>query len=725
MPLDELAAYACGDTTLAYLLDRRTGRVGMTLYPTAMAGRRVRRRETLAGLPFIDSIPGAGGIRAAELDPLVHLKLVGDPYSGAFAQGRTMRNAPSVDRFRYRRQEVSRESAATRVLTVLESAEGLQLEHTVAWQAGDHVAAVSTRFVNGSDEPVTLELLTSFSLGGVTPFHPADAPGRLRVHRFRSGWSAEGRHVTETLESLHLERSWSGAGLFAERFGQVGSMPVRGWFPFVAVEDVEAGVLWGATLAWAGSWQLEIARQHDEVCLSGGLADREFGHWMCTLAPGDSVTTPAATVGCVQGDVDDLCDRLTAPMARAADAHPAVEHALPIIYNEFCATWGNPRHDHLVRLADTLKGSGVRYLVIDAGWYQGRSGNWDSAQGDWEPSPRLFPKGLAATADAIRDRGLIPGLWFEFEVVGKDSAAFGMAAHHLHRDGLPITVRGRRFWNLNDPAVIDYLSTRVIGLLERCGFGYLKIDYNETLGIGCEDGAPRSLGEGLRLQTEGLYRFLDRIRARLPGLVIESCSSGGHRLEPSLLARTAMSSFSDAHELPEIPIIAANLHRLLLPRQLQVWAVLRPTDAERRLTYSLAATFLGRMTLSGDVDRLSSRQRVAVDAAISLYRRAAPVIKEGVSRRFGAWGESWRYPRGWQAVRRVNAAGTMAVVVVHGFAGAPAEVTVPLLAGGGWRVDGVLGGGGMRVDGATLDCGLGDFCGMVALLSRDLPATDV
>jgi alpha-galactosidase len=424
-------------------------------------------------------------------------------------------------------------------------------------------------------------MITSFSFGGITPFDAADANGRLRVHRFRSGWSAEARLETCTIEQLHLERSWSGAGAFSERFGQVGSMPVRGWFPFLAVEDTAAGVTWGANVAWAGSWQMEIFRQHDDVCLSGGLADREFGHWMKTIAPGETLTTPAATIACVRGGLDELCDRLTAPQCRAADAQPSVEHELPIVFNEWCTTWGDPRHDRVVAIADRLKGSVATYLVIDAGWYKGAVGDWGNAHGDWVPSAELFPGGLKATADAIRERGLIPGLWFEMETVGDASTAFSLVDHLLKRDGIPISVRHRRFWDLNDAFAIDYLSDRMVALLERCGFGYLKVDYNETIGIGCDH--PDGLGEGLRRHTEGVYRFFDRIRQRSPDLVIENCSSGGHRLEPSMLARTAMSSFSDAHELLEIPIIAANLHRLMRPRQSQIWAVLHASDDEHRL----------------------------------------------------------------------------------------------------------------------------------------------
>ena len=252
------------------------------------------------------------------------------------------------------------------------------------------------------------------------------------------------------------------------------------------------------------------------------------------------------------------------------------------------------------------------------------------------------PQGLAATAAAIRELGLIPGLWFELETCGPDATAFSQLDHLLVRNGAPITSGARRFWDLRDPWVADYLEERVIGLLRDCGFGYLKVDYNETIGIGC-DGA-ESPGEGLRQQIEAVYGFFRRLREALPDLVIENCSSGGHRSEPSMLALTAMTSFSDAHETPEIPIIAANLHRAVLPRQSQVWAVLRQEDTPERLVYSLAATFLGRMCLSGDLLSLTNAQWALVQQAQQLYRRVWPIIKHGSSYHYGPAQDSFRHP---------------------------------------------------------------------------------
>ena len=711
MPAVTHADFRFGDIIVRYLIDPDTDQVGLMLIPAALEPMLASRRSSLRGERFIDVLPGDDPWPACRIDPISQVKILGDPGPGGFAIGHTMRNAPSALNFRFDHQQRSLDASTHTITTTLRNADGHLLHHHLSWHEGDRALSVNMEFENATAQPVTLEMLASFSLGGITPFAGDDAPGRLIVHRFRSAWAAEGRLESRTIEELHLERSWSGAGAFSERFGQVGTMPVRKWFPFLAVEDRAAAVVWGAQLAWAGSWQMEIFRQHDELAISGGLADRESGHWMKSLAPGESLATPTATVSCVHGTLDDLCDRLTSMQRAATTRQPACDQDLPVVFNEFCTTWGDPSHDRLLAIADRLQGTGVRYLVIDAGWYRQGDAGWDGAHGDWLASPRLFPDGLAATAAAIRARGLIPGLWFEMETAGEHSAAFPLTDHLLHCDGHPITVRGRRFWDLNDPWVVEYLSARIIDQLDHCGFGYLKVDYNESIGIGCDN--PISPGEGLRQQVLASYRFFDKIRARLPDLVIENCSSGGHRLEPSMLARTAMASFSDAHELPEIPIIAANLHRLMLPRQSQIWAVLHPTDSLQRLAYSLAATFLGRMCLSGGIHDLAPAAWQLTRNAIALYQRAAPIIDRGTSRIHRDIGPSWRHPTGWQAVLRHT--GDHALLVVHTFADAPEHITIPLA--GKWQVLESFGHTTASLSGQTMVITPdGDFTGSVILL---------
>jgi len=249
-------------------------------------------------------------------------------------------------------------------------------------------------------------------------------------------------------------------------------------------------------------------------------------------------------------------------------------------------------------------------------------------------SREKFPDGLKKTADHIREAGLVPGLWFEFENVGVNSSiALQEKAHLLTRDNYTIVSGERAFWNFCDPWVQDYLSQKVINFLRENGFEYIKVDYNDTYGIGC-DGA-ESYGEALRQQVIEVQNFFRKIKEEIPGIIIENCASGGHRLEPSMMALSSMASFSDAHKCSSIPIIAANLHRAILPRQSQIWAVLHSDDSDRRLVYSLVNTFLGRMCLSGSIAELSEKQKAIVRSAIAFYRKAYPVISEGISLRYG------------------------------------------------------------------------------------------
>lgn len=129
----------------------------------------------------------------------------------------------------------------------------------------------------------------------------------------------------------------------------------------------------------------------------------------------------------------------------------------------------------------------------------------------------------------------------------------------------------------------------------------------------------------------------------------------------------SMASFSDAHECPEIPIIAANLHWVIHPAQSQIWSVIRTNDSLQRIAYSIIATFLGRMCISGDVTELSDKQWAVIEAGIKFYKKIVPVIRHGQSYRYGSAIKSGRHPKGWQAVVRTGTDTEEAYAVIHIF----------------------------------------------------------
>lgn len=575
-----------------------------------------------------------------EMECYVELKLQKDGFCGGYTAGLTMCGSQSTAELK----KVSEEEKAVYYEN--------KRNHTVILnREGDgEVLFLSTTFCNRGEEPAVLEMLSTFAIKGVE----ADC-----FYRMQSFWSAEGKLRKESIYDLHLEHSWCGNGVRVEKFGNLGSMPVRKYFPFLVLEDSKTGQFIGIQLYLPSSWQMELlCGRDDTVTVAGGIADRDFGHWKKTVLPGESFTTPKAAVA-FGTSIYDVCDKLV--KAQKPDISP-LDNQMGIILNEYCTTWGNPSFETIKNICDKLKGKGLQYFVMDSGWY-GNAEYWWNCIGDWDINETKFPGGLKPMADYVRQCGMIPGIWFEFETVGTGSKYYNATEHLLKRDGEVLTVGERRFFDMSDPWVVDYLSEKVIRLLKDCGFGYIKVDYNDSIGIGCDDAD--GLGEGLRKYVLASQAFFRKIKAEIPEIVIENCSSGGHRLEPSMMALASQASFSDAHETTSIPIIAANLHRVIRPEQSQIWAVLRKEDSITRLQYSMLNTLLGRMCISGDIYELSDAQWACVDEGIEFYHKAAPIIQNGTTILIDCETESYLKPTGEQLV--IRQMGNRHLAIAHRF----------------------------------------------------------
>ena len=240
--------------------------------------------------------------------------------------------------------------------------------------------------------------------------------------------------------------------------------------------------------------------------ISGGIADREFGHWVKNIKQGEEFVAPKGIISVTSGGVEQISQRLASFHEKWLKDKPLVEQDLPIIFNEYCSSWGQPSYENIKRVALELKNKGIKYFVIDCGWYSEEGKPWYLSMGDWNISPHLFPEGLHKVVEVIKDCGMIPGIWFEIENCGSKAEAFNQKEHFLKRDGYVISSGDRRFWDMKDPYVIEYLNEKVIEFIKTYGFGYLKIDYNDNFGIGC-DGA-ESLGEGLRQQVIASQNFI-------------------------------------------------------------------------------------------------------------------------------------------------------------------------------------------------------------------------
>ncbi|UYN56294.1 alpha-galactosidase [Lacticaseibacillus chiayiensis] len=614
-----LSTFTFDDMVLHYIIDE-DGHVEWMIYP--------QEKKDLVKLPDHQRTPIS----------LVQAKLAGDAYDKNFSNGMTMYNSETARHLTFVGQNKNADQRVTQIRTNLKDQHGNLYTHVVEWQTGSQRLKCWAEFTNQTQTTVKLDYLSSFTLNGVTPFYKRIPAGTLDLIRFRSKWSMEGRLEQQPIEMYDLEPSWKPSGLALEQFGQNGTMPVRRFFPTIGMADKHNNVIWLATFDARASWQLNAARLDDRLVLFGGLPDADNGQWYKLVAPQTTYRTPSTYMTVAAGDLTQTSRRL--------QQIPSAKSALPIVYNEWGTTWGHPSASLVSESLSLLADHAVDYYVIDAGWYHSPTDDFNAGLGDWQIDQERFPQGLTPVVKAIHQHGMKAGIWYEFEGLGPDSHKYNDTAALVKRDGWPVTTMKRRFLDMTSVEVQNHLEEKMIRPVTDAGFEYLKVDYNDSIGIGA-DGAD-SPAEGLQAQETATLAMFKKIHERVPGIVIENCSSGGHRLTPAFIENTELSSFSDAHETHSIPIIAANELQILPAAKNLIWCVVHPDDQLHELQFHLIATFLGRICMSGDIRKLSQEQWQTIDTGFAFYHQCNRLIATGFPFRRGPKILSYANPVGYQ-----------------------------------------------------------------------------
>ncbi len=585
----------------------------------------------------------------------VQVAVSGDVLSRGFAAGRTLRNGELSLRWGMPEFDYRDGDGEILLTASYKTKEGLVFRQRFRTVKGTGVVETFAETENRTGEEVVLESAPTFLLTRLSPFVKFNDEADILIHKLRSYWSAEGVLDSASPADYMLEDSWSGLGMRLEKIGQLGSMPANGYLPWVAVEDRTHGCTWAVSLEAPASWQIEIANVYNAISLCGGQADFNYGHWEKKLGDGECFRTKKARLACVRGELGRAAQTLVHYVEKTETFLPS-EESLPVLYNEYCYSWGKPDYETVKKLLPICKELGVSYFVVDAGWYC-KNGNWE-AVGDWDVNYDLFPNGLKAYADLCKEYGMRAGIWMEFENASADAPVV-----KEHPDWL-LTYKGKTIWHgdrcmldLRKKEVREYLHGKVTEMLLSSGIRYIKIDYNETIGLGA-DGA-ESYGEGLRQQAEAAQEFFASLKREVPDLVLEICSSGGMRHEASWLALGDMCSFSDAHEGPEGAVIACNLHRYMPPRKMQIWATIKSDYGYDETVFTMVKSMLGRVCLSGKVFDREEKILSAIRDGVRFYGEIKDIVRDGDTVNISSENiSSYRDIHGTQTLDRVSADGT-------------------------------------------------------------------
>ncbi|MDH6460264.1 alpha-galactosidase [Micromonospora sp. A200] len=499
------------------------------------------------------------------------------------------------------------ESGAARV-TVRASDPGAALSLTIEITLDAHgLLTLRHRLRNDGDAPYDLRELTPVLPVPAVATELLDLTGRWcrerapQRHPWPMGaWVREGRHGrTGHDATLLLVAGTPGFG-----FGH--------------------GEVWAVHTAWSGD-HLTVAerRPTGESTLGGGelLAPGEI-----VLAPGEDYATPLLYAVHSAAGLDGLSDVLHRHL-RARPEHPGTPR--PVTLNVWEAVYFGHDLARLTALADRAAQVGVERFVLDDGWFRGRRHD-RAGLGDWYVDDGVWPDGLQPLIDHVRGHGMQFGLWVEPEMVNPDSDLF--RAHPdwvLAAPGrLPPEWRHQQVLDLAHPPAYDHLLGRLDALLtEHPGIAYLKWDHNRDLTEAGHRGRP-----GVHAQTVAVYRLLDELRRRHPGVEIESCSSGGARVDLEILRRTDRVWASDCNDALE-RLAIQRWTGLLLPPEL-VGTHIGPershtTHRVHDLGFRAVTALFGHHGIEWDIGSVDAAQRAELAAWVALHKRLRPLLHSG------------------------------------------------------------------------------------------------
>ncbi|WP_338418540.1 alpha-galactosidase [Microcella alkaliphila] len=391
--------------------------------------------------------------------------------------------------------------------------------------------------------------------------------------------------------------------------------------------DFGSGEVWAVHTAWSGNHVTFAERglSNNSRVIGGGevLLPGEV-----ILAPGEHYDSPWVYAAYGRG-LDEIAASFHRYL-RSRASHPTSTR--PVVLNTWEAVYFRHDLDELIELARVGAAVGVERFVLDDGWFTGRRDD-TRGLGDWQIDTEVWPDGLGPLVSAVRSLGMQFGLWFEPEMLNADST---MAREHpdwilAPGDRLPISGRNQHVLNLTRPDAFASVLESMSAIIDEHSIDYIKWDHNRDL---AEPGDQHTGRAAVHEQTVAVYALMDELKRRFPQVEIESCSSGGGRVDFEVLERTDRVWASDCIDPLERQLIQ-RWTGLLLPAELVGSHVGAPTAHTTRRTHSLAfrcATALfGHMGIEWDVRMASEEEREELAAWISLYKDVRHLVHTGTA----------------------------------------------------------------------------------------------
>jgi alpha-galactosidase len=432
---------------------------------------------------------------------------------------------------------------------------------------------------------------------------------------------------------LHEQIIQPGKTTLESRRGSTGAQN-NPWFAIDrnGSDDQDHGDVWFGALGWSGSWQINIEQDVvQQIRVTGGPNSFDFGY---RLAPGEHLQSPDFYGGYSHDGIGGASRLLHRFEVSTILPHAPNPKLRPVLYNSWEATEFKVDEAGQEILAEKAASIGVERFVMDDGWF-GQRATDHAGLGDWYVNPVKFPHGLKPLIDKVHSLGMDFGLWVEPEMVNPDSDLY-----RKHPDWvLNFTDRPRSegrnqlMLNLARPDVREYVYQFLDKLLNENDIAFLKWDYNRNWSEpGWQAVAPEDQKKVYIAYVQNLYSILEELRAKHPQVEIESCSSGGGRVDLGIMRYTDEVWPSDNTDAFDRLLIQDGFTYAYTPSVMMAWVTDSPTWVNQRtlsLEYRFLSAMQGSLGIGANLNNWKAEDFATAKKLVAQYKQIRETVQRG------------------------------------------------------------------------------------------------
>lgn len=392
-----------------------------------------------------------------------------------------------------------------------------------------------------------------------------------------------------------------------------------------AQTSFQTGSAWATSIAWSGNSHYLVERGFDgqqsigagELLLAGEVI----------LKANEIYEAPALYAVYSNQGLDGISAAFHSHL-RAREFHP--KRPRPLTLNMWEALYFDHNEAKIRELVDVAAEVGVERIVLDDGWFHSRR-NDRSGLGDWVIDPAVWPNGLTPIIEYINSKGIEFGLWFEGEMVNPDSDLYRAHPEWILHEGdrTPPLWRHQLVLDLGHEDAYKHVLEQTSAVLAAHKIAYIKWDHNRVLVDAGHLGVA-----GVRRQTQGIYRLFAELKKRHPGLEIESCASGGARIDLGVIDYVDRFWTSDNNDALERQTIQRWTSQVIPPEMLGTH--IGPTHGHqtgRTLELSMRAitALFGHAGIEWNITQATAEERANLASWATYYKDNRAVLHSGKS----------------------------------------------------------------------------------------------